>query len=255
MIQFGAGKLIAVPTADALGNPIAVPTPVAVAILQDVSVDFDYETKTLHGEKQYAVAIGRGKAKISWKAKSGDFNGGILGSLFLGATPSASRKAAVIDEADIIPSSPGPYTITIVPPASGVFVADLGVFNATTGAPMTRVDSSPATGQYSVVPATGVYTFAAADADVPVLISHEYSIASSATSELFTMSNQLMGYTPTFSAIFFNQFAGKTTVMKLTQNVLGKLSRPQKNDDFTMTDMDAESFADSSGSVGYICQY
>ena len=90
MILFGAGKLIAVPTTDAAGNAIAVPTPVAVAVLQDVSVDIDYETKTLHGEKQFAVAVARGKAKIGWKAKTGDFDAGVLGSLLLGAQPAAS---------------------------------------------------------------------------------------------------------------------------------------------------------------------
>jgi hypothetical protein len=36
---------------------------------------------------------------------------------------------------------------------------------------------------------------------------------------------------------------------------MGKQGLPFKNDDFTMTDFDAEAFADASGSVGYICQY
>ena len=254
MIIFGAGKLIAVPTTDALGNAIAVPTPVVVAVMQDVSVDFDYETKTLHGEKQFAVAIARGKAKIGWKAKSGDFSGTALGSLFLGAQPTAARKGAVVDEAKTIPSATT-YTITIAPPSSGVFATDLGVINAVTGQQMTRVSSAPTAGQYSLNVATGIYTFAAADASVPVLISYEYSIASSATSSLFSISNQLMGYTPTFSAIFYNQYAGKTLAMKLNSNVLGKLSLPFKNDDFTTNDLDAEAFADASGNVGYICQY
>ena len=177
MITFGAGKLIAVPTQDASGAAIANPTPVAVAVLQDVSVDIDYETKTLHGEKQFPVAIGRGKAKISWKAKSGDFKGAVLGSLLLGAGALAQRKGVVIDEAKTIPTPSGPYTVTITPPATGTFVADLGVIDVLTGTPMKRVASAPATGEYSL--AGAVYTFAAADAGKAVLISHEYSVASS----------------------------------------------------------------------------
>jgi hypothetical protein len=255
MIMFGAGKLIAIPTVDANGSAILVPTPVAIAVMQDVSVDFDFETKTLHGEKQFAIAVGRGKAKIGWKAKSGDFNGAALGSLFLGSQPTASRKAVVVDEAHTIPASAGPYTITIDPPSAGVFVADLGVMNALTGQLLTRVDSAPATGQYSVVPATGVYTFAAADASGPILISHEYLIASSATSQLYNITNQLMGNAPSFAAIFYNQFGGKTLAMKLNCSVMGKLALPFKNDDFTMSDMDAESYADAAGNIGYICQY
>ncbi len=254
MILFGAGKLIAIPTADASGNPIAVPTPVAIAVLQDVAVDFDFETKTLHGEKQFAVAVARGKAKIGWKAKSGDFDGAALGALFLGSTATTARKGAVIDFVASVPAVTT-YIITIVPPSSGVFAGNLGVINALTGQALKRVASGPTTGQYSLVDATGVYTFAAADASLAVLISYEYSIASSPTSQLYNFSNPLMGYTPTFAAVFYNQYAGKTLAMKLNCNVLGKESLPFKNDDYTMIDMSADAFADAASNVGYICQY
>ena len=252
MITFGAGKLIAVPTTDAAGNTIAVPTPVAVAVLQDVSVDIDYETKTLHGEKQFAVAVARGKAKISWKAKTGDFDAGVLGSLFLGSQPAASRMSAVIDSPALVPAT-GPFTVTIAPPDSGVFSNNLGVTSALTGIALTRVATAPATGQYSL--AGGVYTFAAADTGKAVLISYEYSKATDPNSKLFGISNNLMGYTPTFSALFYNEYMGKKLVMKLNACVMGKQGLPFKNDDFTMTDLDADAFADASGSVGYICQY
>lgn len=253
MIIFGAGKLIAVPTTDAAGNAIAVPTPVTVAVLQDVSVDFDFEKKTLHGEKQFAVTVARGKAKIGWKAKTGDFDSAALGSLLLGAQPTAARKGAIIDFAATIPATP--FAVTIAPPNTGTFVADLGVTSALTGIALTRVSASPTTGQYSLNTTTGVYTFAAADTGKPVLISYEYAVASDATSKLFAISNNLMGYTPTFSALFYNEYMGKKLVMKLNANVMGKQGLPFKNDDFTMTDFDAEAFADASGSVGYICQY
>lgn len=252
MITFGAGKLIAVPTTDSAGNAIAVPTPVVIGVLQDVSVDIDFETKTLYGEKQFPVAIGRGKAKIGWKAKTGDFDPGVLGSLVLGNQATASRKSAVIDQALSVPAA-SPYTVTIAPPNSGTFVADLGVINVSTGKSLTRVASAPTTGQYSL--AAGVYTFASADQGTALLISHEYSVSTDATSKLFNLSNNLMGYTPTFSAIFYNTYMGKTLAMKLNSNVSGKLGLPFKNDDFTVPDFDAEAFADASGSVGYICQF
>lgn len=253
MILFGAGKLIATPLTDAAGNAIAVPTPVAIAVLQDVSVDFDYETKTLHGEKQFPVSVARGKAKLSWKAKTADFDSAALGSLLLGSQPTASRRAAVIDFATTVPTTP--FQITIAPPSSGTFVADLGVTNALTGLPLTRVAITPAAGQYSLVVATGVYTFNTAEASKSMLISYEYSVATDTTSKLFAISNNLMGYTPTFSAIFYNEYMGKKLVMKLTSNVMGKQGLPFKSDDFTMVDFDAEAFADASGSVGYICQF
>lgn len=251
-IFFGAGKLICTPLLDAAGNTVANPTPVVIGVLQDVSIDIDFETKMLHGEKQFAVAIGRGKAKIGWKAKSGDIFGGVLGSLLLGSSAQAQRRAAVIDFATVVPATP--FQVTVAPPSSGTFVADMGVANALTGINLRRVAAAPATGEYTVS-GVGVYTFAAADVAKNMLISYEYLIASSAGSELYTITNNLMGYTPTFSALFYTQYAGKTQVMKLTTNVLGKMSLPFKNDDFTLTDIDASSFADASGSIGYICQY
>lgn len=251
-IFFGAGKLICTPLLDAAGNTVSNPTPVVVGILQDVSVDIDFETKMLHGEKQFAVAIGRGKAKIGWKAKSGDIHGGVLGSLLLGASAAAARKGAVIDFVATVPATP--FQITVAPPNAGTFVADMGVVDALSGINLVRVAAAPAAGQYTVS-GVGLYTFAAADTAKGVLISYEYAIAASATSQLYNISNNLMGYTPTFSALFFNQYAGKTQVLKLNTNVLGKMALPFKNDDFTMTDIDASSFADASGSVGYICQY
>jgi hypothetical protein len=44
----------------------------------------------------------------------------------------------------------------------------------TQGVPMTKVSGSPTTGQYSVNPATGVYSFASADAGKQVVISYSY---------------------------------------------------------------------------------
>jgi hypothetical protein len=252
MITFGAGKLIAVPTLDALGNPVTA-TPVAVAVLQDVSVDLDFETKTLYGERQFPVAVGRGKGKITWKAKSGDFTAGVLGSLLLGSSPTAARRGVVPDSVATIPAAP--YQVTPAAPGSGTVVADLGVTDVATGQPMTRVASAPEAGQYLFNLLTRVYTFAEEDTGKAVLITFEYSIAASPGSQLFTITNQLMGYTPTFSAVLYNQYAGKTLAMKLNNNVLGKLSLPFKNDDFTTHDLDAEAFADASGNLGYICQY
>lgn len=254
MILFGAGKLIAVPTFNALGAPIANAAPVVVGVLQDISVDLSFESKQLYGERQFPVAIGRGKGKISWKAKSGDFSGGLLGSLFLGATASTARKAVVIDEPRVIPTDTA-YAITIAPPETGIYASDLGVTNVTTGRLFKRVGAAPSAGEYIVDPATGEYTFNVADKAVPVLLSYEYAIADNPSSQLYNLSNVLMGYTPAFSAIFFNKYQGKTNVMKLNNNVVGKLALPFKNDDFTMVDIDADASADAANQVGYICQY
>lgn len=253
MINFGSGKLIAVPTNLADGTAIAVPTPVVLGTMQDISLDLSVEMKSLYGSKRYPIAVGQGKGKTEIKAKYADIDGGILGSLFFGKASAAGIKAAVFDFAATIPATPGPYTLTISPPSSGTFVADLGVFNASTGVQMTRVASAPATGEYSVVVATGVYTFAAADQGKAITVSYEYSAASGG--KVWTMTNETMGNTPSFAMLLQNGYDGKNLVCKLNRCVSGQLSMPFKFDDFAVYDFNAEAFADAAGNLGYICMF
>ena len=248
MINFGAGKLIAIPTNDSTGAAVANPTPVVLAVLQDVSVDLSVELKTLYGNKRYPVAIGQGKGKTEIKAKYADINGGVLGSLFYGKASSAGIKAAVLDFSAVIPGTP--FQITIVPPSSGSFVADLGVL--INGVQAVRVASAPTAGQYTVSGA-GVYLFNTADAAKTALISYEYS--ASAGGQVYNLTNDIMGVTPSFTTLLQSSYDGKTLVMKLNRCVSGKLNVPLKNDDFAMYDFEAEAFEDSTGSLGYICLF
>lgn len=251
MINFGAGKLIAIPTNLADGTAIANPTPVVLGTMQDISLDLSVEMKTLYGSKRYPIAVGQGKGKTEIKAKYAEIDGGILGSLFFGKTAAAGIKAAVFDSAGTIPGTP--YQLTITPPSSGTFVADLGVMFDATGVQLTRVASAPAAGQYSVNVGTGVYTFASADTAKAVRISYEYSAATGG--QVWTLTNETMGYTPSFSMLLQNGYDGKSLVCKLNRCVSGKLSLPLKSDDFAIYDFEAEAFADAAGSLGYICLF
>lgn len=251
MINFGAGKLIAVPTNLADGTAIANPTPVVLGTMQDISLDLSVEIKTLYGSKRYPIAVGQGKGKTEIKAKYAEIDGGILGSLFFGKAATAGIKAAVFDSAGTIPATP--FQLTMAPPSSGTYVSDLGVMFDATGVQLTRVASAPATGQYSVNAATGAYTFAAADTGKVVKISYEYSAA--AGGQVWTMTNETMGYTPSFTLLLQNGYDGKNLVCKLNRCVSGKLSLPLKSDDFAIYDFEAEAFADAAGSLGYLCLF
>jgi len=253
MINFGSGKLIAVPTNLADGTAIATPTPVILGTMQDVSLDLSVEIKALYGSKRYPIAVGQGKGKTEIKAKYAEIDGGILGSLFFGKAATAGIKAAVFDSAASIPPTGGPYTLTIEPPNTGAFVADLGVIFSATGVQLERVASGPVTGQYSVNVATGIYTFAAADQAKGVAISYEYSAA--AGGKIWTMTNETMGYTPSFTLLLQNGYDGKNLVCKLNRCVSGKLAMPFKSDDFAVYDFDAQAFADGAGNLGYICMF
>lgn len=252
IITYGTGKLVAIPTFDSAGVAITNPTPVILGEMQDVSVDMSVEIKTLYGGKRFPIAIGQGKGKIEVKAKYAKINGGVLGSLFYGKQSSAGIKAAVFDSAATIPAA-STYVLTVAPPNSGAFVADLGVVFSATGVQLTRVASAPATGQYALNATTGAYTFAAADASKAVLISYEYSAATGG--EVWTMTNDVMGTTPSFSILLQNTFDGKNLVCKLNRAVSGKLALPFKADDFGVYDFEAQAFANAANEVGYICMF
>lgn len=249
MINFGVGHMIAIPTLDSTGSAITNPTPVILGTMQEITVDLSVEMKTLYGSRRYPIAIGQGRGTTEIKAKYADIDAAVLGSLFYGKTPAAGIKAAVIDAAPVaIPATP--FQITVAPPSSGTFVADLGVRFSATGVQLTRVASAPVAGQYAVN-GSGQYTFASADTGKLVVINYEYSAATGG--QVFTLTNDVMGVSPAFSMILQNSYLGKTLAMKLTQCVSGSLNLPLKSDDFAIYEFAASAFADSSGSLGYIC--
>lgn len=248
-LGFGAGILWGTQTQDATGAAVANATSVQFGTLQDISGDISFEEKLLYGAYQFPIGVGRGKGKLAFKAKMASISGQILGDLIFGLGTTFGMKAIVPNYATAIPAST-PWQVTIVPPNSGTFVNDLGVLNASTGLPLKKVASGPTTGQYSVTGA-GVYTFASADANTAIMISYEYS-ATSTSAKYATISNQLMGYAPTFKANLNMTFGGKNLTLTLNQCVSSKFSLPLKNDDFMVPEFDFSAFADGSGNVGYL---
>lgn len=82
------------------------------------------------------------------------------------------------------------------------------------------------------------------------MISYTYSIASSGSK--LTITNQLMGATPTFKATFYTTYGGSGTALRLNACTADKLSLPTKIDDWTIQQLDFKAFADASGTIGYL---
>jgi hypothetical protein len=240
---FGSGAIYATPLIDAAGNAVAVPTPVKFLACQDISIDISYDSKMLHGGSQFPLAVGRGKGKASVKAKFGQVNGAVFNAAFFGQTFTTGQEQY---SQDIVgtPIPATPFAITVVPPSSGVWAADMGVRNAA-GVPMTRVASAPTTGQYMV--AAGVYTFAAADTGLVVLIDYRYTVA---TGRKIAIANQLLGSTPTVAIDIVVPYLGKQLTCRFPNGVSSKLAIATKLDDYTIPEIDFDVFADPSGNVG-----
>jgi hypothetical protein len=239
---FGSGTLYGVRT------DVTPATPAQFGILQDVSVDFSFDVKELKGQYQMPVAVARGSGKISIKAKFAQLNGGMLNDLFFQGTKASGETLVANNEGPAggtaIPATPFQITVT----NSANFVDDLGVVDAATGTPFTKVASGPTAGQYSV--AAGVYTFASADnvSGRKVYISYSYTAASQGN--VITISNQLLGVNPVFAMHLSDTYNGQQVYLKLNQCTSTKLMIASKLEDFWVPEFDASAFADSSGNIG-----
>ena len=247
-LAFGAGALWGNRT-DVTGSGIG---PDQFGILQDVQIDWDWTTKELWGQFQFPVDIARGQGKITGKAKFARIFGAIFGDLFFGQTPAAGQLTVSENEAATVLATPA-YTATVANAAN--YVDDLGVFyaaGASAGNRFTRVTTPSAAGQYSVNLTTGIYTFAAADANAALLISYLYNIGSAG--KKLVLTNQFMGYTPTFKATFYTtrttQSAPAGLALVLNACTASKLSLPTKIDDYEIQEFDFSAFADPTGTIG-----
>jgi hypothetical protein len=236
---FGVGFLFATPSG-------TNPTPTRFGRLQDVQVDFSYDSKMLYGSNQYALENARGKAKIDLKASIGVVDPSLFNNVFFGLTTSTGETLNSVDE----PQTPVSTSITVA--NAGTFSQDLGVYDTVTGLWMTRVASSPAAGQYAVNTGAGVYTINAAQENQLLKVSYTY--ASSSTGVSLSFTNQLMGASVIFSVQLVNKFRGADGVVRslfldFPAVQCPKLSMPLKLDDFTLPQLDMSAQDNGSGNV------
>jgi len=243
LYTFGSGALFAV------RGDVANSTPVKFGALQEASVEFSASSKELYGQYQFPLAVARGKAKITGKAKFGQIQGRAFFDLFFGQSPSVGQTTLANAEGQSVPTGGGPYTVQVTNHAA--YVGDLGAVYAATGLPLVQVASAPSAGQYAVATSTGTYTFAAADAGASVLISYQYTVSGSG--QQFTLANPLLGVQPSFQIVLETSYQSPTGIKKadltLFNCVSSKLSMDAKQEDFTIPEMDFEAFANSAGNV------
>lgn len=237
---FGTGELYTIPVAGGVARRFGA--------LQDVSVDFSSDIKQLFGQYQFPLDVARGKTKIEGTAKTGEVDVEAFNSFYFGQTVVAGQTLRVPAEAQAVPASPGPYTVTADEAAT--FQQDLGVVYAATGVAFVRVTSAPTVGQYSVNESTGVYTFAAADEGEAVLLSYLYDDA--ATGERLDIGNPLMGSTPKFRLVLSQEYGGKTFTLIFFSCTAGKLSLPLKQDDYLIGDLSFQAQANDQNRIGYM---
>jgi len=247
IFQFGIGALYINPVG---GNLASNPTPYQMLTIQDVSVDIGQDLKELVGQYRFADDVAPGQMKITGKFTVGRIDIGMFNQLFFASTEIIGVKNIVSDEVHSIPAVT-PFTVTVT--NSITFTTDLGVRYSSNGVALIRVASSPTTGQYSV--SAGVYTFAAADTGLGILISYVATV--SASGNTVQINQQLLGYGPVFElwlAESYQAVAGVNNGIHLFTCRASKLNRDLKNIDYEKPEIDFSAFANAAGQVAEFFQ-
>jgi hypothetical protein len=237
---FGPGIVIATRT------DIANRTPINVGYAQELSLDFSATSKDLFGQNQFALVTARGTIKATAKLKAAVLSGFAFNTMFVGQSFTAGGFVWNVQEAGTIPSPTGPYTYQTINHTT--FDQDLGVTYAATGLPFQKVASGPTVGQYSQ--ASGTYTFAAADAGLGILVT--YTNTQSSIGQKLSITNQLIGTTPTFQLDYYNnlnQPGAEPFAVRLYACIGSKFALAGKLEDFSMPEYDLGIFANASQKV------
>ena len=236
---FGVGNMILTRT------DVANSTPIKFGVVQDVQIDFNFTMKDLIGQNQFPVDVARSAAKVSGKAKIANIlANGVNDAFFGGVLTPAAGTLLYSNEAHTVSTTTQQVTNHIG------FVADQGVFYAASGVQLQQVAAgSEAAGKYSVAPATGTYTFAAAD-EVALVFNYTASVTTGASQ--IAVTNQLMGTSPVFSFLLGGVYKGNNYTLQLPACVSTKLSFPFKNTDYAVQDLEFNAYADMAGNVAKI---
>jgi hypothetical protein len=223
---------------------IANATPVNIGKANSFKLSQTFTKKELYGQNQMPLFIGRTTGKFTATAKAALISGIAFASVFYGMTMSAGQQATALSESGTIAA--GAYATA----NHATFVADLGVIYASTGLPLTYVTGSPSAGQYTQT--AGVYGFNTGDNGKAIFVTYTYTVSSSG--QQMTISNPLIGTTPTFQAWYYtavSQAGGAVPLnLQLYQCVADKLDTEFKLEDFMMPDFSFSCFANSANSVG-----
>lgn len=235
-------------------------TPFNVGFVNELSMDWSFDTKQLKGQFQFPLLVARGTAKTSGKIKAATASGRALNTLLWGGTWTTGTQYGLTQTIAIaIPATP--FTLTggtsntttqYAIPNSGTWNGDCGVVNAVTGEPLTLVTGTPTAGQYAVT--SGAYLFSSADevSGVTVKISFVYTWTTGSTGQYQIIVNSLIGTTPTFQLDYSTILYGAEYYVRLFACVGGKAGTAHKIDDFAMPEYDFEFFANASQQIGIV---
>lgn len=234
-VNVGSGIVSLAPPASATDQ-----SPIHIATLQEVSLDYSETIIELMGDSGFAIEAAVTERKLTGKAKFGKVSTAISAAAMDGSVVTTGSK---IYKPEAILVATHAATVS----GSATFDTDLGVY-AADGTPYKKVAASPTGLQYSV--AAGVYSFETATQDGK-LLTFRY-LMTQAGGFTTTLSNLKMGIATKYKIALFNQPSANlnnTFGADLACVVIPKLAFPFKNTAFTIPEIDFQCLDDGSGNV------
>ena len=240
---YGAGYVYLTPKTAMARAASADPTPIRVGALMDSTVTGALPIQPGEvGQYRLPTRFATKSGFVKIHTRMALMDGRLIDQILFGAVRSTG---ATLMQPDVTATIPAGLTITPTVPNGGTWSADLGVLNATTGAPLTFTTGAPTTGQYAVT--AGVYTFAAADVGVSVSISYEYTTASGTS---LAVPNLPMGEAWTCSVRLMGQYNGRQVMWKFNQCATAAFSLVTGQERFSLFDITFEVMGDTSDQIG-----
>src|SRR5437899_5904729 len=109
-VGFGSGSVWAVLTQFVDGSAPSNPTVAKVGVLQDWSMEFHWDLKSLYGTTDSPLVISRGKAKYPLKFKFAQFNGNLFQAVVFGALSQPATGSTLMSEDEAKTVSAGSAT-------------------------------------------------------------------------------------------------------------------------------------------------
>jgi hypothetical protein len=214
-------------------------------LVQDQSVTFKRDVKSIYGENQLAADVASGSLAVTGKVTFGASNARLFADLLFADAGAAGQICEADNEPGTVAGTT-PYIITVS--NNTMWTVDLGVINVTTGIRYARVASGSEVSGTSYSVAAGVYTFAAGDEGKPMKISYLYNVASSG--ETVVLTNQKQGKVGNFTGVMVFPWGAEQDVLTLNSCLLSDTEISSKMSDYAKPTLGFAAACDTTDTLG-----
>lgn len=250
---FDVGTIYLVPGTGPTALPLTDTTRVRVGTIRDVRMKIVTTTELTRASiGQYAIKAQNRISAASGGFSFGRFDGDMIAKFIFAQDP--------LDSAFLIKERQE-YTVSVtnevtpVPPDSGVFDQDLGIYRGNDGVagedftPMQRVTGIPGNSQYSE--AGGVYTFdpGGTEEGRKMLFTYRYQVAGGTRIPIL---NSAPYDAPEFELNLLGEYNGHQMVLTLPQVVMGGIDFRGQIEAFNVADCSFQVLGEPGGNAGML---